>query len=395
MLITILPELLLAPLAGIVVDRLNRKFIMVFSDIVAGLTTLGLAYLAAHGQLQVGWIYAGAFLISLVQVFHFLAYSTIVTITVPREHLARASGLIQSGEAFATVLAPILAGVLIVSIQITGVILIDGATFLVAVGVLLAMRIPHPRRAENETAEEPKRWWTDVNLGWSFILRRPGLKALLVMFAITNIAFSLLRALLVPFVLTFASAAAVGMLFSLAGLGTLVGGGLLGLWGGPKDRVRGILAFWFLDGILLALCGVWPAVPAISSVVFGILFLSPIINGCSQAIWQSKTPLEVQGRVFAVRRMIAFSCTPLAYIVGGPLADKVLEPMMSKNGLLASTVGAVIGTGPGRGMALLFIVLGIGVCCTALLGFLNPRLRNVQLELKETPVVKAADLSFN
>jgi hypothetical protein len=130
-------------------------------------------------------------------------------------------------------------------------------------------------------------------------------------------------------------------------------------------------------------------------VVFGILFLSPIINGCSQAIWQSKTPLEVQGRVFAVRRMIAFSCTPLAYIVGGPLADKVLEPMMSKNGLLASTVGAVIGTGPGRGMALLFIVLGIGVCCTALLGFLNPRLRNVQLELKETPVVKAADLSFN
>jgi len=394
LLISTIPELLLAPLAGLVVDRFNRKRVMILSDVTAGLTTMGLAYLAAHGQLMVGWIYVGTFIISLVQVFHFLAYSAIVTITVPKEHLARANGLMQFGEAFATILAPVIAGVLVVSIRITGVILIDCSSFLVAVVVLAATRVPHLGE-DAEAPEESKPWWVGLDSGWWFIWRRPGLKALLVVFALTNFAFSLFRALLVPYVLTFASPAAVGLLFTLGGLGALAGSGLLGAWGGPKDRVRGMLALWFLDGILLALGGIWPAVSTTAGVVFGVLLFGPIITGCSQAIWQSKTPLEVQGRVFAVRRMVAFSCTPLAYIAAGPLADKVFEPMMAKNGLLASTVGTVIGIGPGRGMALLFIVLGIGVCCTALLGSLNPRMRRIEVELEEAPVANVADLSFN
>jgi hypothetical protein len=121
----------------------------------------------------------------------------------------------------------------------------------------------------------------------------------------------------------------------------------------------------------------------IAVMLFGLLFTAPIINGCSQVVWQSKTPLNVQGRVFAVRRMIAFSCTPVAYLLVGPLVDKLFEPALAEGGALAGSVGRIIGVGPGRGIAFLFICLGAVVVIVAAAGGLYPRLRNVEEELPD------------
>jgi hypothetical protein len=122
---------------------------------------------------------------------------------------------------------------------------------------------------------------------------------------------------------------------------------------------------------------------------FGLMFTMPIINGSSQAIWQTKVAPDVQGRVFSVRRMIAMSMTPLAYIIAGPLADRVFVPLLLEGGALVNTVGRLIGVGPGRGTGFMFIVIGALSILVSAAGYLNPHVRNVEDELPD--VMPATD----
>jgi hypothetical protein len=109
----------------------------------------------------------------------------------------------------------------------------------------------------------------------------------------------------------------------------------------------------------------------------------PISNGCSQAIWQTKVAPDVQGRVFAIRRMIAFAIIPVAYGTAGTLADQVFEPLMAEGGRLAGVLGSLLGVGPGRGIGLMFVLAGSLYMLLALLIFLHPRIRRLELELPD------------
>jgi len=149
---------------------------------------------------------------------------------------------------------------------------------------------------------------------------------------------------------------------------------------------------------VLFAAGFPPRVTIIAAAALLYFFSHPIINGCSQAIWQNKTAPDVQGRVFAVRRMIAWSSLPLAYLAAGPLADHVFEPLLVEDGLLANSVGQIIGTGPGRGIGLLYIILGIIILLATAVGFLYPRLRQVEAELPDITTdreEKESDVKLN
>ena len=131
------------------------------------------------------------------------------------------------------------------------------------------------------------------------------------------------------------------------------------------------------------LAGSRPSVVLVALANFGILFLMPLVNSCSQAIWQSKTPLAVQGRVFAVRMIFALSTAPLAYAIAGPLTDKVFEPLLATDGPFAESIGQMIGVGAGRGIGLLFVVTGMITVLVTGIGFLMPRLRSVEDDLPD------------
>jgi hypothetical protein len=152
----------------------------------------------------------------------------------------------------------------------------------------------------------------------------------------------------------------------------------MGVWGGPKHRVRGILLFMLIGGVLLCLHGVAPSPLLIGFVAPTFLFTWPILNGSSYSILQTKVAAEIQGRVFALSHMITQSSRAVAALIAGPLADGVFEPLLKPNGALAGNVGRWIGTGPGRGIALLFIVLGLLEILTAVWGYLHPQLRHLE-----------------
>ncbi len=189
--------------------------------------------------------------------------------------------------------------------------------------------------------------------------------------------------LIPPLVLSFASSDVLGVVIGIAFTGMLLGSIVMGAWGGPKRRVSAVLALALVQSILIIMDGLQPSALLITVVGFAYLFVDPIITGCDQAIWMSKTPPQVQGRVFATRRMISWSTLPVAFLAGGLLSDNVFEPLMMPGGAFAGSVGQIIGVGPGRGIALLFIVMGTLMLLVTVRASLYPRLRNLEEELPD------------
>jgi MFS transporter, DHA3 family, macrolide efflux protein len=385
-----LPGILIAPLAGAFVDRWDRRWAMVLGDSMAALSTLVIAVLLWMGRLEVWHIFIATAWSAIFGAFQGPAFGASVALLVPKEQLGRANGMAQLGLAVAQIISPVLAGALVILIGLQGVILVDFATFFVALATYFILRIPRPEKtAEGQAAKGTI--WKEAAYGWTYIVARPGLLGLLIFFAITNLAIGMVQVLITPLVLGFATSAELGLVLSIAGSGLLAGSVVMSIWGGPKRRVLGIFSFMVCQGLLLFLGGLRPSIPLVATAAFIFLFSPPIINGSSQAIWQRKVAPDVQGRVFSIRTMIAWSSLPVAYLVAGPLADQVFEPIMALNGPLAETVGQVIGVGPGRGIGLLFMLLGGLILTATLLGFLSPRLRRVEIELPDTIADKKTD----
>lgn len=381
-LFAVLPGILIAPLAGTLVDRWDRRRVMLVADLGAGLTTLAIAALLVTGRLEVWHIYITAALSAAFSAFQMPAAAASVTLLVPKEKLSRASGLMQLGQAIAQIVAPALAGALLLGIGLPGILLIDFATFLFAVGVLALVKFPAlPRSAE--AAAHSGSVVRETVYGWRYILARPGLVAMLALVAATNFSMAVVSALFTPMMLTLTTPDHLGQVMTVGGLGMLAGGVTLSVWGGPKRRIHGVLGFLALAGFSIMLGGASPAVLVIAVAAFGFFFAQPLINGALQAIWQTKVAPDVQGRVFSARNMFATLMSPLAFGLAGPLADRVFEPLMAPGGALAGSVGQFIGVGAGRGIGLIFIVMGwLAVAATGV-GYLYPRLARVEDELPD------------
>jgi DHA3 family macrolide efflux protein-like MFS transporter len=376
------PNLLVSPFAGALVDRWDRRWVMILSDTGAGLATLSIAILYLTDNLQVWNIILATAVNSAFSTFQWPAYSAVTTLLVPKEQLGRAGGMVQIGEAISNLIAPAAAGALYVTTGLVGVIAIDFATYLFAVLTLMLVRFPSPERSA--AGEEGKgSLWKEALYGWTYISARAGLFGLLIIFAATNFFSSLIMPLITPMILDLTSVDVLGYLFSIVGLGMLVGTLVMSAWGGPKRRIHGVLGFLMLSGFFTSLLGVSPLIPVLAVAGFLLMFTLPIINGSSQAIWQSKVAPDVQGRVFSVRRMIAWSTMPLAYLAAGPLADNVFNPLLVEGGALADTVGKLIGVGPGRGTGFMFIVIGAVTILVAGAGYLNSHVRNLEDELPD------------
>lgn len=379
-----LPGLVLAPIAGALVDRWDRRRTLILSDCLAAVMSVVLLVLLwdeSRNLLQMWHIYLLTAIASVANSLQWPAFAAATTLLVPRQQYGRASGLSQTALAVAQIVSPILGALMLQWVQMRGILLIDLGTFVIAVITLLLVRFREPERTP--AAGGFRSLLQESTVGWTYLRERPGLLALLLLFASTNFYLGMLQALLSPLVLSFASPASLGTVLSVAGVGMLAGSLMMSAWGGPKRRINGIFAGLLAQGVILSLCGWQASVLPVAAAAFVFMFAAPIVNSCSQAIWQAKVPPGLQGRVFSVRRMVAWSSLPVAYFLAGPLADRVFEPMLAPGGALAGSVGALIGVGEGRGIGFLFVLLGLLVLLCLALASTHPRLRRVEDELPD------------
>lgn len=376
-----LPTVFLSPVAGALVDRWNRRLVMIFSDVGSAITTLVIFLLFWSGQLQVWHIFITSFLNSVFATFQRPAYSASVTMLVPKEHFARASAMIQTGQSISGMLSPLIAGFLFAFIGVNGVILIDFVTFFFAIGTLIFVRIPQPESTQPDKGETSLR--EDIVFGFRYLKDRPGLLGLAIFIALVNLVISSVIVLSTPMVLSFTDAKTLGVIQTVSSLGMFLGGVIVSAWGGTKRKMRGIYLGVTISGFGLAFAGAQPTGIWIAVSLFIFLFPITLVNASIRAITQTKVPPDIQGRIFSIMFMLARSSVPIGYLLAGPLADRVFEPMLASGGVLAGSLGQVIGIGSGRGIGFMFILAGIGMWLATLVMYLYPRLRFVEDELPD------------
>jgi predicted MFS family arabinose efflux permease len=338
--------------------------------------------LLVAGRLEVWHVYLVVILSSTFNAFQVPAYMSSVTMMVPKEQFGRANGMMQLGESMARVGAPLLAGALIAAIQLQGIVLVDFATVLFAMVTLLLIRIPRPQTSKSGQAAGGS-LFRQAGFGWSYIAQRPGLLGLLLFLTLINLLLGIVLVLVTPLVLSFTSPAQVGIVLGVGGAGAVLGGILMSTWGGARQKMRVILGLAPVLGLGLLIMGLRPSGPLVAFGYFVFFLVVPIINANNMAIWQAKVEPDVQGRVFAMRRLVLQASSPIAFLLAGPLADHVFEPLLAPGGPLAGSVGRAIGVGDGRGIGLLFIIMGGLLMMAAAAGFLFPRLRQVEREIPD------------
>jgi DHA3 family macrolide efflux protein-like MFS transporter len=374
------PAVVLSPLAGVIVDRVSRKKVMIASDFAAGLSTVALLVLYSTGHLEIWHLWAAGFFASAFESFQFPAYSAAITTMIEKKHFTRANSMLSMVDSASIIIAPAAAGALYYTLGINGIMLIDIATFVFAIGMLLLVVIPNPVQTAVGRASRGS-LLKETAFGFRYIYSKPSLLGLLLIFFATNLTFGLTMILFAPMILarTANNAVILGTTEMMFGIGGVVGGLVVAAWGGFKRRIHGVLLGMIFGSLLgQVIIGLGQSLVLWAVGAFLLMFFMPLINGSSQAIWQAKVQPDIQGKVFATRRLIAQISAPAAMILGGRLADVVFEPAMAPGGALFPVFGPLVGTGPGAGMSLLFVFTGILSVIVALIGYLVPVVRNVE-----------------
>jgi len=354
------PAIFFSPIAGAIVDRVSRKKIMIASDLAAGLSTVALVILFSTGHLEIWHLWAAGFFASAFESFQFPAYSAAITTMIEKKHYTRANAMLAMVQSASMI--------------------IDIVTFLFAIGTLLLVVIPNPAETAVGRASRGTLLQESV-FGFRYIFSNRSLLGLLFIFFTTNLTFGLTMILLAPMILsrTGQNAGILATTMTAFGVGGVVGGLVIAAWGGFKRRIHGVLlGLVFLSIFGQIVIGVGQSVQVWAAGAFLALFFMPLVNGSSQAIWQAKVSPDIQGKVFATRRLIAQISAPVAMIMGGRLADAVFEPAMASGGAFAQFFQPLVGSGLGSGMALLFIFAGFVGVAAALIGYLVPVIRDVE-----------------
>lgn len=378
-----IPALLISPLAGAIVDRHNRKILIIASDTVAALSTLGLFYLSITGELQIWHLYLTSAINGIFEPIQQLSFSASITMIVPKQHYYRAIGMISMLEYGSNIIAPSLAGLLYPVIELKGILIIDLITFCVAIGTVLSQPIPQPPVLKNAELPHQKLYkslWRQMIFGFNFVFSRPSLWALLVLVSLFQLAHDLGGVLYSPMILARSgnNTQTLGIVSAAAGLGGVTGSVLVSIWGVPKNRVNGLLLGMIGAGLSKIVFGLsqtlflWIPAQVCSSLNF------PLMSSCRDGIWMSKVEPNYQGRVFGTWSVMKLTTSGIAPAIAGPLADRVLEPAMRPGGSLAPIFGGIFGTGSGSGIALLYVFASICLVVIGLRGYTSKNLRNLE-----------------
>ncbi|MDM4722013.1 amino acid adenylation domain-containing protein [Micromonospora sp. WMMA1363] len=358
----LVPGLLVAPQAGTVVNRCDRRTVMLAGALGAAGVQLTLGLLAWTGSLQVSHTYPLLALLSIALTFQLLASDSAVPQLVPKRYLGHATGVVQVAATTSRLFVPVAAVGLMAVVGLRGILVLVVLSYAVAITVTLAFRFPRTMAgpAKSVTAE--------INTGFRYAWGDTRFRRMLIFFALLNVLLSPLFLLIPPLVLGTGRLADIGWILLGAGLAGMLGGLVIRAWGGPpRRRMRGVLLWTLCLAAFSLVTGLQANLVTIGFGLFGMALTLTMINGTHAAIVEVKVPQRFHGPVFALNTVIAWSALPIGFGLLAAYASELFEPLLAPGGALAPTTGAVVGTGPGRGIALLYVLLAIAIMLLAVM----------------------------
>lgn len=375
---SLLPSIAVASISGAIVDRFNRKLLLIIGDTVAVLTTIAIMLLYLSNHLQIWHLYVASAIVGTFNQFQSLAYSASVSLLVPKQHYTRASSLEFVATYGSNIVAPALAGYLYQIIGLLGIWLIDISTFAIAISSLLFARIPKP--SPINTQETSTHIWQGLGFGFRYILERKSLLALLIVAFLFWFAHDVGDSLYTPLILsrTGNDTVVLGSLAAAAGFGGVTGAIIVSTWGGFPKKINGVLLGMIGAGLSKIVFG-WGRTPWIwIPTQFCSSFNFPFNGSSDNAIWLAKVAPHVQGRVFAAHALVLQFGSAIAYLIAGPLADRIFTPALAADNGRAGMFATLFGTNAGAGIALLYVICAVGMLLVGCAGFYIPQLRDVE-----------------
>ncbi|MFY1636794.1 amino acid adenylation domain-containing protein [Solwaraspora sp. WMMB335] len=380
-LVSLLPGLLVAPLAGAVIDRTSRRRVLLLASVAAGGAKAMMAGLLIADRAEVWHFYLLVGWLSIVLAFQRLSFVSAVPQLVPKRYLGHANGLTQTAVGLSQFMVPLIAVALLEAVGLRGIMIIDVVAYVFAITALISIRFPRTLALQRRESIGQ-----EILGGLRYSLRRREFRGMLAFFAALNLFLFPVLFLLSPLVLGFADLAEVAQIALTGGVGAAVGGLVMLVWGGPRRRrMRAVLIGTLGIAIACAVTGLRPSLLVIGAGAFGMYCSLGLVNGIYNTIIQIKVPTRFHGRVFALNQMVAWSTMPLGWGVIAPLATSLMEPLLLPDGALAGSVGRVIGVGPGRGIALLYVVFGLCIAVTAIVSLRTRILSRFDDEVPDAP----------
>lgn len=354
-LLAYLPTVLLSPLGGVLADRYDRRLLMIIGDLFSG---LGLAYVLWNIQagsdsmlpICIGVTFNAVFVALLEPSFR-----ATITELLTEEEYARASGMVQIAGNAKFMISPALAGIILAVADIRLILLIDIGTFLITVTTVAIVRKSVGKAVKTERQSIGR----EMRLGFAEINKSKGIRILIILMSFVCFFVGILQTLTSPMVLAVSNAETVGIMESLCAVGMLLGSVFIGILGIKKNFSTVLCVAGILSGIFIALTGVNKSIFVTGAGIFLFFLALPFMNTSADVLIRKNIPNELQGRVWGIISLLSQTGTVLAYALSGVLADFVFEPLLSDNGVLSDSIGALIGTGTGRGIGFMLILSGI------------------------------------
>lgn len=378
---TEIPAIITSPLAGAIADRFPRKTLMILGDTVAGLSTVIILLLYLGGSLEIWHLYlTGAFNGAFTRLQK-LAYTASITMLIPQQDYTRASGMGSVLHYGSVIIAPAVAGALYPIVDLLGILVIDLATFTIAIATVLLVTIPNPAASSSAKQDTPRSsLGKDIKFGFSYLWNRPSLFTLILIATVFQFSHDIGKALYSPMILARSGndAQVLGIVSAAAGIGGILGSIIVSVWRIPGRKIDLVLYSMMGAGFSKILFGlgqtlfIWFPTQFLSSIHF------PIMASARQGIVLTQVQADVQGRVIAISSALVGVASPLAKLIAGPLADQVFAPAMQKGGILTGIFGSVFGAGNGSGIALLYTLSSLGLILVGLIGYSFSNLRTIE-----------------
>jgi MFS transporter, DHA3 family, macrolide efflux protein len=382
-----LPALFVTPFAGSFADRHDKRMIMMVGDTFAALSMLTVGLLVWSNKFQVWHLYVAEALASLAIAFTVPAAIASVTSLVPKSQFGRSVGMFQAASGIATLSAPLVAGMLLGVIGLTGIVLLDVASFIIGVTCLLFLRIPKLANAVIAPLEQGSNKLhtalKDFGAAIKYYRQHPSLRRIYSQLISASFITGLAASLFTPLVLSTNSERSLAVIVSIGSVGGLLGGIFMAVWGGPKKWVPWLLLLNIGEGVALIMASHTgnPTILGISA--FYVFFSTSLLGACVHTVWQRKVPVNQQGSVMSLQHSIELSLAPIGVTVGGLMVHYLFNPWLEPGGMLTDNIGKWLIPGNGSGIAMLFFCAGVLLIVLTILALLSRNVWNLERQVPD------------
>lgn len=382
-----LPLMIGGSFAGVFADRWNRRLILIATDLGQAFGTGLLLFSFLSGNFQLWHLYTVSLVTGALGMLQRPAMEASVTMLVPNSHRDRANAIRQITGPAAGILAPVITGFFYTIVGVTGVMLVDLATFVIAIIVVYLVEIPQPSKSD-ETSSQSVSIFEDLRVGFQFLWQRRILFYLMIYAAFINFLLSGPMTLSTPYIITLTGSEKIlGILLGALNAGIVVGGIVMMIWGGTRPRIHGIMLGLIFRASWLGIYGLVRTPFMLGVALFFIFFTNALVDASFMSILQVKVPPDMQGRIFAMLFQMMYIANPISLLLTGPLVDNVLEPAVGNPGW--RLVEPLVGSQPGSGMGLLMLIAGVLMFISTVLIYFWPKARSMEIDLPDYEVIKA------